>query len=122
MKLVKISEAEKEVMQIIWAAGSPITSNEILDMLPPERELKITTVLTFLTRLTEKGLLTSMKRGKKNYYVPLVTENEYKSYESKSFLAAIHGGSIKSFIAALCDDDEISHEEIEELKRWLLQR
>jgi BlaI family penicillinase repressor len=122
MKLVKISEAEKEVMQIIWASGNPMTSAEILGNLPPERELKITTVLTFLTRLTEKGLVSFEKKGKKNYYVPLITEKEYKKFESKSFLSTIHGGSIKSFIAALCDDGEISREEIEELKIWFSQR
>jgi len=122
VKLVKISEAEREVMQIIWASGNPMTSAEILELMPPEREVKITTLLTFLTRLNEKGLLSYERKGKKNYYIPLITEKEYKKFESKSFLSNIHGGSIKSFIAALCDDGEISREEIEELKRWLSQR
>lgn len=121
MELTKISDAEKEVMQIIWAAGSPVTSNDILEKLSEEKELKITTVLTFLSRLTEKGLLSTTKKGKKNYYSPRVSEVDYKKYESKSFLDTIHGGSIKSFIASLCDD-EISPEEIEELKKWLAQR
>ena len=77
MKLVKISEAEKEVMQIIWASGNPMTSVEILELLPPERAVKITrTLLTFLTRLTgcmcvEKRkkivcFLSSLKRSTKN--------------------------------------------------------
>ncbi len=122
MELTKISEAEKEIMSIIWASGGPVTSHDILEQLPPEREVKVTTVLTFLTRLAAKGLVSVTKKGKQNYYTPLVTEEEYKRFESKSFLRAIHGGSLKSFVAALCDDDEISPEEIEELKRWLADR
>ena len=121
MTLVKISEAEREIMQIIWASGGPITSNEILDALPEERELKITTVLTFLTRLSEKGLASSEKRGKKNYYTTLVTDDEYKRFESRSFLRAIHGGSIQSFVASLADE-ELSGAEIEALKKWLSER
>ena len=122
MKLTKISEAEKEIMSIIWATGGPITSNEILDSLPTERELKITTVLTFLTRLAEKGLVSFTKKGRQNVYAPLVTAEEYKRFESMSFLRANHGGSLKNFVAALCDDGEISSAEIEELKRWLVER
>jgi len=122
MKLTKISEAEKEIMSIIWAAGSPITSNDILDSLPTARELKITTVLTFLARLAEKGLVSFTKKGRQNIYAPLVTAEEYKRFESMSFLKTTHGGSLKSFVAALCDDDEISSAEIEELRRWLSER
>jgi len=121
MTLVKISEAEREIMQIIWASGCSITSNEILDALPQEREWKITTVLTFLTRLAEKGLVTSTKQGKKNLYTSIVTEKEYKRFESRSFLQSIHGGSIKSFMASLADD-ELSPAEIVELKKWLSER
>ena len=122
MKPVKMSDAEKEVMQIIWTSKGQITSNEILEQLPEEREAKITTVLTFLTRLNEKGLISFERKGKKNYYYPLISEKEYKNFESKNFLSTMHDGSIVSFMAALCDGGEISQEEIEELKKWLLQR
>lgn len=122
MKLSKISEAEMEVMQIIWASDEPLASSDIIEQIPSQREIKITTLLTFLSRLTEKGLLSYEKRGKKHYYFAIVTEREYKKFESKSFLSAIHGGSIKSFMVALCDDDEISREELEELKKWLSQK
>jgi len=122
MTLSKISEAEKEIMKIIWAAGSPMTSNEILECLPQERERKITTVLTFLTRLADKGIVKVTKEGKKNLYAALVTAEEYKRFESMSFLKAIHGGSLKSFVAALCADGDISDEELDELKKWLNEK
>ncbi len=122
MKLTKISEAEMEVMQVIWAFDKPMASSEIIKLMPREREIKMTTLLTFLSRLTEKGLLSYEKKGKKNYYFAIVTEREYKKFESKNFLSAIHGGSIKNFIAALCDDDEISRAELDELKKWLSEK
>ena len=122
MKPEKMSEAEREVMQLIWASNGPVTSNEILENLRPERSLKKTTVLTFLARLTEKGLVKVAKKGRTNHYTALVGEKEYKKTQSKDFLFKVHDGSIKSFVAALCDDSDISREEIEELKKWLMQR
>ena len=47
-------------------------------------------------------------------------EKEYKKTQSKDFLFKVHDGSIKSFVAELCDDSDISREEIEELKKWLM--
>jgi predicted transcriptional regulator len=117
-----MSEAEKEIMDIIWASGGPVTSSQVLDRLPAERDLKPTTVLTFLTRLTEKGLLSTTKRGKKNLYTPLVTRDEYKRFESRDFLANMHGGSIKSFVAALVEGEDISEEELDDLRRWLREK
>lgn len=121
-KTTIMSEAEKEVMGIIWASDGPVTSNQILERLPLERNLKITTVLTFLSRLVEKGILKVKKIGKKNFYYPLMGEDEYKRLESRAFLESLHGGSIKSFFAALYDGNEISREEIDELKKWLEER
>lgn len=121
-KAQKISEAEMEVMKIIWSHGKGITSGEILQQLNKEKSWKPTTIFTFLSRLVEKGVLKAEKRGKSNLYTPLMSEKEYLCFEAKSFLNSTHRGSIKSFIAALYEGDGISKEEIEELKSWLSKR
>ena len=117
--LQKMSEAEMEIMELIWRLPVPCTSAEIQKELPAEKNWKPTTLLTFLSRLTEKGLLTVEKLGKQNFYSPLVTREEYLAAETRSFLDERHGGSLKSFIAALNSGERLSEGEIDELRRWL---
>ncbi len=117
----KMSESEMEVMRAVWAFEGPVTSAQVQESLG-ERGWKPTTVLTFLSRLAEKGLLRTEKRGKSNRYTPLLSEQEYKEWETRSFLEEVHGGSLRSFFAALSGGDELTGSDIEELKQWLLKQ
>lgn len=117
----KMSESEMEVMRAVWAFEGPVTSAQVQESLG-ERGWKTTTVLTFLSRLAEKGLLRTEKRGKFNRYTPLLSEQEYKEWETRSFLEEVHGGSLRSFFAALSGGDELTGSDIEELKQWLLKQ
>ncbi|MDD2401849.1 MAG: BlaI/MecI/CopY family transcriptional regulator [Clostridia bacterium] len=121
-KIQEISKSEMEVMQVIWAAEGSVTSAEIQQVLNKGKSWKPTTVLTFLARLAEKGIIETSKKGKSNQYVPLISECEYRQFKTRSFLNSVHKGSIKCFIAALYEGDGISKEEIRELKKWLSQR
>jgi len=55
VKMHKISEAEKQIMDIIWSCARPVTTAEILTILPEDKAWKQNTVITFLARLMEKG-------------------------------------------------------------------
>ncbi|MEN6327896.1 MAG: BlaI/MecI/CopY family transcriptional regulator [Syntrophomonas sp.] len=121
-KIQKISESEREVMQVIWDSWQPLSSAEILQAFKEKKNWKPTTVLTFLARLAEKGIITASKSGKTNQYTPLISENEYKQFETRSFLNTVHKGSVKSFMTALYEADDIKSEETEELKKWFSQK
>jgi predicted transcriptional regulator len=122
-KLQKMSDAEREVMQFVWAAGRSVSSAKLLDDLKTiNREWKPNTVLTFLARLIEKGILTSVRHGRSNEYIPLITESEYKQFETRTFLNSVHDGSVKSFITALYEGNDLTAEEIAELKQWFSQK
>jgi len=117
MMLQKMSDAEMEVMEVIWGLPAPCTSAQIQERIP--KTWKATTLLTFLARLTEKGLLTVEKRGKQNLYCPALSREDYLAQETRSFLSKIHGGSLRSFIAALGQDGKLSAQEMEDLRQWL---
>lgn len=117
----KMSESEMEVMRVIWAFEGPVTSAQVQESLSG-RGWKPTTVLTFLSRLTEKGFLRTEKQGKSNRYIPLLSEAEYKKWETQTFLKEVHGGSLQSFFAALSGGEKLSGSDIEELKQWLLKQ
>jgi len=121
-KMAKISDAEMEIMRIVWASGDPITSNEILEKQPEDKDWKISTILTLASRLMEKEVLASSRKGRVHYYYPLVTETEYKKSQAKSFLESMYGGSVKSFITTLYDGEDVDKDELEALKMWFSKR
>lgn len=117
-----LSGAELSVMQKIWEIGREVTAGELVQALSGERGWKIQTVNTFLTRLMAKGMLTCHKQGTQNHYAIAVTQEQYRAFKTRAFLKEVHGGSMKSFFAALNDQGMVSAQELEELKTWLSQR
>ncbi|WP_411680130.1 BlaI/MecI/CopY family transcriptional regulator [Clostridium thailandense] len=120
-KKFKISEAEMELMRIIWSKNEEVTANDLLELLPEENLWKLTTVLTLASRLVKKGILKLEKKGKTNYYSSLMSEEEYKRAQSNVFLEEMYCGSIKNFIATLYGGKKNSKKELEELKKWFLE-
>ncbi|TZE82892.1 BlaI/MecI/CopY family transcriptional regulator [Calorimonas adulescens] len=118
-KLQRISDAEKQIMEYIWAAGRPVTTSEIIQHLPEGKSWKQNTVVTFLTRLTKKGIIKATRIGKANHYEPCVTEQEYRNFETKQFIKDVHKGSVLGFITALYDNGDLTKEDIENLMKRL---
>ena len=54
---MKLSAAEYEIMECVWALGRTVSGMDIMRALGQEKGWKQPTVLTFLSRLVEKGLL-----------------------------------------------------------------
>lgn len=115
-----LPDGELEVMQIIWAKGGNVSRLDIEKELSSRRSLAPTTILTFLTRLCEKGFLKAEREGRSNLYTPLVSRRDYLARESLSILDKLFGGSLSSFAMSLSDAG-LSRKELEEL-RELLER
>jgi len=115
----RMSEAEAEVMRLIWTADDTITSAQIINEIGEKKQWKPSTIWTFLGRLVEKGLIQAKKVGKTNYYTPVLTEEEYRQEETRQFLNSVHGGSVKSFFAALSAGKSLNKDELAELRQWL---
>jgi BlaI family transcriptional regulator, penicillinase repressor len=120
----KLSETEMEVMQVIWESGHPVTSGELLDIFAQQKgkEWKGQTIATFLARLVEKGVLTSIKQGRANIYKPRMSPEEYRRQEAKSLLETLYEGSVKNFLTTLYDGKELTKDEITELRRWFAEK
>lgn len=118
-RIKRLPESELKIMMIIWESDQPVTSAYVMENLPNEIKWAQTTVLNFLARLVERGFLDLSKKGRVNYYTPLVEEDDYLHQESKSFLKKMHMGSVKSFVAALYDGEAIDEEDLLELKKYV---
>lgn len=119
-KIIKrLPDSELEIMMIIWEANQPVTSAYISEKLKDKKKWKITSVLTFLSRLTDKGFLTSRREGKINIYSPIIPEQEYLENESKTFLEKLYGNSLTSLVASLYKSKAVSEEDLTQLRRFI---
>ncbi|EDK32458.1 BlaI/MecI/CopY family transcriptional regulator [Clostridium kluyveri] len=117
-KVVAISDAELEIMKIIWKSPN-ITANKIIEKLKGKTEWKPNTIKTLINRLLNKGAIDFQKEGKEYYYYNLINEEEYKISESKSFLNKIFNGSLNLMLMNFIKTKNLSEKDIEELKKIL---
>ena len=119
MKLKRLPDSELDIMLIIWDAGKPVNRSYIEGKINEKKNLASTTILSLLSRLTEKGFVHCEKEGKNNIYSPLVKEDDYIQNEGKSILEKLYGNSLKNFVAALYDGKKVNDNELEELRKFL---
>lgn len=117
-KLPQISEAEYEVMKIVWK-NAPVSTNEVTETLTRTTDWSPKTIQTMLKRLVSKGALTYVKEGRVFVYTPLVEEEEYISQKSSSFLSRYYDGELTSMVSAYLENDRLSDNEISELRSLL---
>jgi predicted transcriptional regulator len=120
-KFPRLSEAEGEIMAIIWGVNQPLTSTFILERLT-SRTWALSTVMTALARLCEKGFVYCDRTTRTNFYTAVVSEEEYRGRESREFLKKMHQNSIASMVTALHNSGEITEDEIEKLRQILDRR
>ena len=116
--LPQISEAEYEVMKIVWKYA-PINTNEITEKLLATSSWSAKTIQTLIKRLVNKGVLTYEKNSRVFVYTPVVKESEYISQESNSFLNRYYDGDITAMLSAYIQNDKLSKTEIETLRALL---
>ncbi len=117
----KISEAEWEVMRVLWNE-SPLTANRIVERLTATKRWKATTIRTLINRLVEKNVLCYEKKGREFHYYPLVAEVDCIRAESNSFLRRVYRGALTPILSAFMENEELSPEDAEELKRILRKK
>jgi BlaI family penicillinase repressor len=114
----KISEAEWEVMRVLWAF-SPRTANDIVEVLTGKTHWKRETIRTLINRLVGKKVLKFEKRGRQYHYSPRVTEAECLRAETYSFFHRFGPSSIEPMLAAFVEGAHLSDERIAKLRRML---
>ena len=117
--LKKLGEAELEIMQVIWNSENPVTSNYILKELQGRRKWQLSTLMTSLARLSDKGFVSCDRSTGSNLYTSVISENEYKAGASRHFLEKLYNNSIQNMVATLYSDKAIKDSDIEELRNFL---
>ena len=115
MKNINIGDAELEIMKVLWKADKPVNSQQISAAVET-KGWKRTTISTFLTRLVQKGAVSSEKIGKLYFYTPLISQREYRKSQTKNLIKTLYDGSVRDFAVSLFKEEKLTDEDIKELR------
>lgn len=116
--LPQISEAEFQVMKIVWE-HAPVSTNQVTEYLTRTTKWSPKTIQTMLKRLVQKKALTYDKEGRVFIYTPLIEQQDYVNQESRHFLQRFYNGNLVSMMTVFLDMEELSQQEVDELKELL---
>ena len=114
----RVSEAELEIMEALWAADEPQTAAAVSEAVS-ERGWSLPTVKTMLSRLVQKGAAAYEADGRRYLYRPEIERDAYVGNESRRLVDRLFGGKLSPMIARLAEDEAISDAEIAEIEALL---
>lgn len=110
----KITDAELEVMQVLWAAQEPVTLAWVKAALAAKGKNEETTK-TLLRRLCQKGAVAQEKR-EVYYYRPTVGQDQLGQYRTQRLIDKLYAGSAKAMVAALVEHEQLRPQDVDELR------
>lgn len=113
----KISDAELEVMRILWREKQAVSFRDIRIELSNKMGWEKSTIATLLRRLQKKGAI-SIQEKEVHYYMPKIAKEDYIMSKKRSLIDKLYDGSAKNFVAALCQSGELTEADIDELKMY----
>lgn len=115
----RLPDGEFAILKVIWQLPNPTTSAQIMEKLGDDNHWKPQTLLTVLARLTEKGFLESVRKGRERQYTAIISEDEYLEVETSDFLKRYSGHSMGGFVKTLFSSSSLSEDELDELRTLL---
>ena len=116
-----LSNAEWQVMRILWMKGS-LTSSEIITYLSDRYEWSPSTVKTLLRRLVEKGGLTQEKSGRAFLYSPAISQSESTRLVGQEVLDRVCAKSVSQVIANLIERADLTKEDVAIIEQALNEK
>lgn len=115
----KLFESEAKVMEIIWAR-SPISAKDISLIATESIGWNKNTTYTIIKKLEAKGFIQREDPG--FICTPRVSQNEMQKVEAASLVKKVFGGSRRALFSALLENEPLSKEEINELRKLIDNR
>ena len=119
----KLPEAEYDVMVALWNSDvSPVNTAYLMENVGRHKGWKAPTLISFLTRLEDRGFIHSEKKGKERYYYADAIKDEYIKTVTNDFLTKYHGGSFVKMMDLLYENQSLSVDELDEMLKWLQEQ
>ena len=113
-----LTDREAQIMQVLWDRGSA-TAEDVRESLPDRPH--DSTVRTMLRVLKNKGYV-RIRGRQPAVYVPKVDRSDVQSKAAQSLLARFFGNSVEDLVMRLVEDDQLTSEQLDQLRKSLLQR
>ena len=114
-----VSDAELEVLKVLWATGPATVRDVDAQLRRRKRRLAYNTVLTLLSRLKEKGYVTADRSGPAHVFRSTVTRDELLSHGLETLADRICDGTASPLVHALVKGQRFSVEEIARFRALL---
>lgn len=118
---MQISDAEWQVMKIIWMQGEQ-TSTDLIRVLAERFDWSKSTVQTLLSRLVEKECLTRKKEGKSFVYSALLTLDQSRDLLVQDIKDKVCSRRIRNLLADLIVECEFTQTDLEDLEAVISEK
>ena len=118
---MQISDAEWQVMKIIWMQGEQ-TSSDLIKVLADRFDWSKSTIQTLLARLVEKECLTRKKEGKSFVYSALLTLDQSRDLLVQDIKDKVCSRRIKNLLADLIDECDFTLADLEDLEAVISEK
>jgi BlaI family transcriptional regulator, penicillinase repressor len=113
-----LTDREAQLMEVLWVQGSA-TAEAIRDALPDQPH--DSTVRTLMRVLKQKGYV-RIRGRQPAVYEPRIDRLHVQSTATRSMLARFFGGSAEALVLRLVEDEQLSPQQLNQLRKSLSQR
>jgi BlaI family penicillinase repressor len=121
MASTHLGRVQLRIMQVLWERERA-TAREITDAINASEPIAHSTVQTLLRGLEEKRAVSHEAQDRTFVFFPLVQEHEFKQSATRELVERVFGGSAGSLVAHLLKSENVSREEIEEIRKLINRR
>lgn len=113
---MKISEAESQVMEILWATAAARSAEDIVAAIADAQDWQEATVKTLLNRLLKKRAISAQRDGRRYLYRAVIKRGDYVLAESRSLLDRLYGGRVAPLVAHFSERSKLTKKDIAEIR------
>lgn len=116
--LTSLGETEMEVLNHVWDLGEA-TVKQVRKRILEDREVAYTTIMTVMKNLADKNLLKYRKDGVTYVYSPAQKPESVRSNIITNLMKKAFRGSPKELVQALVNSDDLTSEDLSEIKSMI---
>jgi len=117
-QLPKPTEAELEILQIIWGLG-PSTVKSVNQIIRKTKEVGYTTTLKLMQIMFDKGLVNRIRDGKTHIYESAISQEKTQRQLLDKFVEAAYQGSAMNLVMQLLGNRKSSKKELDQIRDYL---
>ena len=117
----ELTKTEERIMQIIWDLGRCLV-RDIIKKMPDEPKPPYNTISSVVRLLESKSFLSYKAYGKTYEYFPIISKEEYGQRTFRKVFANYFDNSVESLLSFMVKEENLTAEEIEKLKSFIISR